>query len=112
MKMAMFKSVMSLAGVFIAGSCFAQDTNKFSFNVGAGFTEPAGTSNRRLDTGFNLGVGAGYNFMPHVSVNLEFGYNQLGLQSSLLNSIGVPDGESRIYSLTLNPTFHLNPAGP
>src|SRR5690242_4041083 len=89
----------------------AQNTNKFNFNIGAGFTEPVKYSDSRLDTGFNITAGAGYNFVPHLGVVGEFGFNHLGLSSAALSAAGVPGGSTRIYSLTLNPIVHFNPRG-
>jgi len=99
-------------GIAVAASpSFAQSSNKLTFNIGGGFTEPAGPSNSRLDRGFNLGAGIGVNIIPAFGVQAEFDYNQLGLQSSLLSAFGAPNGEARIYSATLNPVIHLNPHG-
>jgi len=108
---AIYTCVCTMAGFLLASPCFGQGDNKLGFNIGAGFTAPSGPSHSRVDTGFNLGAGVAYNVMPHVGVQLDFGYNQLGLKSSILSAVGVPDGEARLYSLTLNPIVHLNPHG-
>jgi opacity protein-like surface antigen len=79
--------------------------------VGGGFTEPVKHSASRLDTGFNFTLGGGLNFTPHFGILGEFGYNQLGVTSAVLQREGVPDGQGRIYSLTLNPIVHFNPRG-
>ena len=102
---------MLLAGVLFAGPSIAQNPNRFAFNVGGGFTEPAGGTNGRLDMGFNVNAGAGVNFVPHFGVMAEFGFNHLDLNSSVLAANAVPDGTARIFSLTLNPIIHLNPRG-
>src|SRR6185369_2305446 len=106
--------VFSLAGcmaLFLGSACFAQNTSKFAFSVGGGFTEPVKQSDGRFDTGFNVGSGAGYNFHPNFGVMADFGFNHLGVSSRTLNSIGVPDGSGRIYSVTLNPVIRFNPKG-
>jgi opacity protein-like surface antigen len=111
---------MRVTRVFTAGcalalclgtASFAQNTNKFAFSVGGGFTEPAKQTDGRFDTGFNVGAGAGYNFHPNFGVMADFGFNHLGVSSRTLNSIGVPDGSGRIYSVTLNPVIRFNPKG-
>src|SRR5579862_2567754 len=89
----------------------AQNTSKFTFDLGGGFTEPVRHTENRLDTGFNFTVGAGLNFTPNFGFIGEFGYNQLGVSSNVLQSEGVPNGSGRIYSLTLNPIVHFNPRG-
>ena len=106
-----YTCVCTLAGLFLASPSFAQRDNKLGFHVNGGFTEPAGPSNSRVDRGFNLGAGVGLNATPRFGIQLDFDYNQLGLKSTLLNSVGVPDGEARLYSVTLNPIVHLNPHG-
>jgi len=65
----------------------------------------------RLDTGFNLTFAGGLNLTPNLGILGEFGFNQLGVTSRALAAIGVPDGASRIYSLTVNPIVHKNPHG-
>jgi len=84
--------------------------NKFTFNIGGGFTEPV-RNYGRFDTGFNITAGAGVNLTPNFGLIGEFGFNNLGLTRQALSLAGVPDGSTRIYSLTLNPIVHLNPRG-
>jgi opacity protein-like surface antigen len=98
------------AGLLLARPSFAQGANKFTFNLGAGFTEPVRNFGR-LDTGFNINAGAGVNLDPHLGVIAEFGFNHMGLTQRALDLAGVPDGSARIYSVTLNPVIRLNPRG-
>ncbi len=100
-----------VGGLLLALPSAAQNTSKFTFDLGGGFTEPVRHTDNRLDTGFNFTVGAGLNFTPHFGFIGEFGYNQLGVSSSVLQNEGVPNGTGRIYSLTLNPIVHFNPRG-
>ena len=100
-----------LATLSLAGTAAAQNTSKFAFNVGGGFTEPIGPSARRADTGFNVTAGGGINFAPSFGISAEFGYNRLDLSNGVLTSVGVPGGNAHIYSVTLEPTYHLNPHG-
>src|SRR5689334_19902422 len=100
-----------VAAFLLGGACFAQNTSKFAFSVGGGFTEPVSHSDGRFDTGFNIGAGAGYNFHPNLGVMLDFGFNHVGVSSSTLSAVGVPDGSGRVYSLTLDPIVHFNPKG-
>jgi opacity protein-like surface antigen len=104
-------SILGGATILLAGSSFAQDTNKFAFSAGGGFTQPVVHSDGRFDTGFNLGAGAGYNFTPNFGIMADFGFNHLGVSSATLNSVGVPAGTGRIYSLTLDPVVHFHPHG-
>jgi opacity protein-like surface antigen len=99
-----------LMGLLVVGPANAQNTNKFTFNIGGGFTEPVRDFGR-LDTGFNITAGAGVNFAPNFGLIAEFGFNHLDLTRRALAAAGAPDGSSRIYSVTLNPIVHLNPHG-
>lgn len=110
------RSVFSLtaccaAGVLFAGAAAAQNTSRLALKAGGGFTEPVRETDGRLKTGFNVGAGAGYNFTPYVGVMAEFDFNRLGLSDRSLALAGVPDGNGRIYSVTLNPIVHFNPRG-
>jgi hypothetical protein len=99
------------AGLFLAWPAAAQNTSRFNFHIGGGFTEPVRYSDGRLDTGFNLTGGAGLNLTPHLGVMGELGFNHLGVSSTILNAVGTPGGAARIYSLTLNPIVRFNPRG-
>jgi hypothetical protein len=100
-----------VAALSMAGTAAAQDFSRFAFNAGGGFTEPVGQSARRANTGFNITAGAGMNFVPQFGISAEFGYNRLNLSDGVLSLAGVPGGNAHVYSVTLEPTVHLNPHG-
>jgi opacity protein-like surface antigen len=102
-------ALTSSFGLLIAFSMSAQEVPPFTFNIGAGFTNPVGNTGSHLDTGWNIGAGAGYNFNSVFAVKAEFQYNDFGINRATLLNIGVPDGSVRLWSLTLNPVVHLNP---
>src|SRR3954454_8548403 len=105
-------ALTSFLGLLFAFSMSAQEVPPFTFNIGAGFTTPVGNTGRHLDTGWNLGAGAGYNFNSHVGAIAQFQFNDFGINSPTLANIGVPEGSVRLWSLTLNPVVHVNPRGP
>jgi len=107
----LYLTACCLAALIFAWPGAAQNTNKLTFHLGAGFTEPVKYTDSRLDRGFNFLGGAGLNFTPRVGVVGEFGYNQLGLSRAALAVAGVPGGDARVYSLTANPIVRLNPRG-
>ena len=78
------KSFIVSSGVclFAAALVNAQETRKFTFNVGAGFTRPAGSTYDHLDTGWNIQGGVGYNFTPHFGANVDAAWNDLGISSA------------------------------
>ena len=102
-------AVISGLGLLMTGTLCAQETSRFSFNAGAGFTQPVGNTGRRLDTGWNIQGGAGYNFSPYVGAMLQLDYNSFGINSRTLNNIGFPGGDVRVFSATLNPIVHVAP---
>jgi len=99
-------------GLLVTLTLSAQEVPRFAFNAGAGFTNPVGGTGRRLDTGWNLGVGGGYNFNARVGALLEFNYNDFGINRATLANVGAPDGNVRLWSLTLNPIVHLTAGKP
>lgn len=102
------KSMLLLGPLVLAASTLvAQDYHKFILEGGVGFTQPAGVSARRLDTGFNLQFAGGYNFHKNFGVVTEFGYNQMGVNSRFLQSLDIPDGRASIYSVTLDPIIRF-----
>jgi hypothetical protein len=103
--------VSSVVCLFAAALVNAQETQKFTFNIGAGFTRPAGNTGNHLDTGWNVQGGAGYNFSPYVGTNVDLAFNDLGIASADLSRIGVPGGNVHVFSATLDPIVHLNPHG-
>jgi hypothetical protein len=72
------------------------------------FSRPSG---RQVDMGWNIGAGAGINFSPYVGAMLDFGYNSMGVTSSVLNNLGFGGGSLDVFSATLDPIVHLNPKG-
>lgn len=88
---------------------FAQ--SPLSISIGGGPTVPGKHSGSRFDNGFNLNAGIGIHPVRNFGIMAEFGYNDMGINRTSLNNIGVPGGSGRIYSVTLNPMVHLVPRG-
>ena len=99
-------------GILLTGTLCAQETPRFAFNLGGGFTEPVGGTGSHLNTGWNLGAGAGFNFTPYFGALVQFNDQQSDINSGTLARIGFPGGDVNIWSLTLNPIIHTNPRGP
>lgn len=99
--------------VFAAGVSLAQDElPRVAFNIGAGFTSPVYSAGERLNPGWNVGAGIGYNFHPNFALMADFKYNNFGVNTGTLNSLGFPGGSVHLWSATLNPVVKLNPRGP
>jgi len=89
----------------------AAQNSKFAFAVGGGFTKPLRFADGPLKIGYNFTASAGVHASKHVGLSAEFGFNHFGISDNTLAALAVPDGSSRIYSVTLQPTFHFNPEG-
>jgi len=103
-------SVGILAG--FVGSLAAQEMPKIGFSVGAGFTTPVGMSSGSLDTGWNVRASGGLYFTRELGVNLDFGFDSLGINSTTLRGLGYGGGNVDVFSVTLNPIIHVTPHGP
>jgi outer membrane protein with beta-barrel domain len=103
--------------VLASGVCFLlvstlhaqQETQRFSFDLGGGFTQPVGNTGRQLDEGWNLTGGFGYNFSQYFGTMIDLGYNSFGISTSTLNNLGFPGSGVHIFSATLDPVVHLTP---
>jgi Outer membrane protein beta-barrel domain len=91
-----------------AHSTYAQDEfHHLTFNAGGGYTAVTGGISDRLDHGGHFQAGVGYNLNRYLGIVGTFTFHQLGLTGSALNTIGVPDGNSRVYSITADPKFTI-----
>lgn len=106
----MRSTFVCLAGLSLA---YAQNAEppRFTFNVGGGFTQPIGHLEDRIDTGWNVQAGAGINIVPWLGVMGQFMFTESGLGGSFLQSVGVPDGNFRMWGFSADPIVHLNPRG-
>jgi hypothetical protein len=102
-------ALASYIGILAFVSANAQETQKFTFDIGAGFTTPVGLTGTALDNGWNIGGGVGYNFSSYLGAKLDLGYSSMGVNSSTLSNIGVPGGGIHIFSATVDPVVHLTP---
>lgn len=109
----MIKRVAYIAGAGLLSVAlgFAQEGSRFTFDIGAGFTNPVGNTGRHLNEGWNLQGGFGYNFNSYIGAKVDLAYNRWGINSVTLNNVGAPDGEVNMFSATLDPIVHLNPKG-
>src|SRR5579864_3454361 len=99
-------------GLLLMGAVSAQETPRFTFNVGAGFTQPVGATGKQLNDGWNLGAGVGYNFHPRFGALVQFSDTRSDINTATLNTLGFPGGNVNVWSLTLDPIVHTNPRGP
>ena len=93
----------------VSGGLIAQETPRFAFSGGAGFSMPVGNTGRNLDTGWNVRAGAGINFSSYLGAMLNVGYDSMGIQSGVLNNLGYGGGNLNVFSATIDPIVHLKP---
>jgi opacity protein-like surface antigen len=80
---------------------------RWSLNVGGGVTPLVGDISSRLNTGWHVTAGGGYNFNPSFGINLEYSYTGLGVSRAVLNSLSVPNGNAHVNAITLNPIWRF-----
>ena len=94
---------------FGIGNLSAQEVSRFTFDLGAGFTQPVGNTGRFLNEGWNVQGGAGYNFSSRLGAMIQLDYNSFGLNGTALGTSGFPGGDIRVFSATIDPIVHLTP---
>src|ERR1700693_436872 len=100
-----------LCGLFAAAVlslptvAFAQGEEAFhhsTLSAGAGLTTSTGTDAGKLDHGGNLQLNGGYFFNHYFGITGNFMFSNLGITGTGLNSLNVPDGSARVYSVTVD----------
>jgi len=111
----MLRKITLLTVSFLTGFSIAQaqvaEPPRFSFDIGGGFSKPVDRLEGRLDTGWNLQAGAGINILPRLGIMGQFMYTESGLAQPYLQSINQPDGNFRMWGLTVDPVIRFNPHG-
>ncbi|HWQ56175.1 MAG TPA: outer membrane beta-barrel protein [Bryobacteraceae bacterium] len=102
--------VLMSMSVLLAQRAAAQEP-RWTVNVGGGFTNPVRGIESRLDRGWNFSAGAGPRFTRNLSLVGEFNYNELDLSRAALTALSMPDGNTRVWSITANPRVNFNPDG-
>lgn len=108
----MKSSLFTLFALTLAtGVSYCQTENsKFTFDLGAGFTESVGATRTELNkTGWNIGGGAGYNFTKNIGMMADLNYTSLGINGATLGSFGAPGGNVGLFTAMLDPIVHVSP---
>lgn len=93
--------------VLVAIPVGAQEWSRITFNIGGGVSPLVGQITSRLSTGWNVTVGGGYRFTSHFETNLQFAYHGLGVTQQLLAEAAVPNGNARVWSVTIDPKLRI-----
>jgi hypothetical protein len=101
---------MKSLATFLALGCLAAvpalAQARFTGYVGGGPSVPINPLGARLDNGWNIGAGVGVTGRT-AGLNLNFMYNDMGINQSTLNEVGAPGGSTRIWAFTLDPVIHF-----
>ena len=105
------------------GNTNPDGSNKYAFLVGGGFTQPVGNTYHYLKPSYGFQVGGGRNFNQQFGLLAQFDWDNFGFtgrtiagQNYIYNrvfgagAVSQLDGNTHIWSITLNPTFNLIPA--
>jgi len=102
------KLAIAVLFLFCVSFGYSQDTYKWTVDVGGGVSPLTGAISDRLDTGWNFTVSGGYNFNSYFSSSLRYTYNGLGVNRFVLDQAAVPDGNARVWSITLDPKIRFS----
>jgi hypothetical protein len=90
----------------------------FAFEIGAGPTAPIGNASRDWETwGYNVNVGAGWNFSRYFGALIEYQFNRMKIPGHTLTALaidnGIPQlgGNINIWSFTFDPIVYM-PVSP
>jgi opacity protein-like surface antigen len=106
--------MISIAGLLILslrGTPASAQAESWNFNVAAGATQPVGRVADRLTTGWGLNLGAEREVGNGLDIRGEFDYYRLGVANQVLTSLQVPNGDARVFALTIGPRWRFPISG-
>jgi len=86
----------------------AQSEHRLTMNAGGGISPLVSDISHRLDNGWHVTVGGGLNITRHLSATLNYTYNGFGVSQRVLTEAKVPDGNSHLWSLTVDPKLRFS----
>jgi opacity protein-like surface antigen len=99
--------------LFVPRIAYGQSENepehRATASFGAGVTLLVGGISNSLNNGWHIAFDGGVNVTRHFQTTLEYAYNGYGVGSRLLREAQVPDGNSHLWWLTVNPKLRLKP---
>ena len=97
-----FRALVVAWVVLISHSGLGQDVPAWNCTIGGGVGFPEGTSANFVNNGANFVVGGGPNLRRWLGVDAEFMWHDLPIKQNIINDLQVPNGEARVYAVTLN----------
>lgn len=102
-------ALASCIGILAFASANAQELSHMTADIGGGFVETAGATGNYLNMGWNVSGGVGYKYSRYLGVNLDLGFNSLGVNGPTLATAGVAGGNIHVFTATIDPVVHLTP---
>lgn len=88
---------------------------------GVGFSSPLGNTTNQNSTGYGFLVGGGWNFNKHLAAMIEYRFDNLGIQNSVLNTLATEcgttncpygvTGNTHAWSFTVDPVYNIKTRG-
>jgi hypothetical protein len=82
--------------------------SKVAFEAGGGFTAPVGHDTNGYETwGYNITVGAGWNFTRRLGALVEYQFNRNKIPGATVADVGAQGGNINTWSFTIDPIFYF-----
>jgi len=94
--------LLVVCAMFLCSAMMGQGFSNWNAMVGGGIGFPQGTSANFANNGANFVVGGGPNIRRYLGLDAEFMWHDLPIKQNVINALGVPNAQARVYSVTLN----------
>lgn len=91
-----------VCAMFLSRVGLAQEFSRWNATVGGGVGFPQSTSANFANNGADFVVGGGPNLRRYLGLDGEFMWHDLPIKQNVINALGVPNAQARLYSVTLN----------
>jgi len=85
--------------------------SKIAFEAGGGFNAPVSDATTFSTYGYNLTLGAGWNFNKIFGALIEYQYLRDKIPGATLAAVGAPGGYTGVWSFTIDPVVNLPTTG-
>lgn len=85
--------------------------SKIAFEAGGGFNAPVSDATTFSTYGYNLSLGAGWNFNKILGALIEYQFVDDKIPGKTLAAVGAPGGYTRVWSFTVDPVVNLPTTG-
>ena len=107
-KLSIHRVASILILLVVASYSQAQDEHGYTFDVGAGFSPLVADISTRLNNGWHVTFGGGYNVTSHFTASLNYTYHGFGVSKKVLEEADVPGGNAHLWSITVDPKLRLS----